>query len=96
MTGFLIGAAGFVMLTVVVGLLRILYGPGDADRIMAAQLLGSGGIATLLLSSAAREVPGLTDAALILAVLAAFATIAFVKDATATQEDARAAGRDDA
>ena len=36
---------------VALGLVRILRGPDDADRMMAAQLLGSGGIAVLLLSA---------------------------------------------
>jgi multicomponent Na+:H+ antiporter subunit F len=82
---FLAAAAGFIMLTVVVGLARILYGPGDADRIMAAQLLGTGGIASLLLVSVARNLPAAVDVALTLGMLAAFASIAFVKSATATQ-----------
>jgi len=45
---------------------------------MAAQLLGTGGIAALLLLSAATEVPALVDVALTLALLAAFASVAFV------------------
>ncbi len=51
MAEFLIAAACFVLVTVAIGLLRILTGPGDADRIMAAQLLGTGGIAVLLSAS---------------------------------------------
>jgi multicomponent Na+:H+ antiporter subunit F len=89
---FLAAAAGFIMITVVVGLTRILYGPGDADRIMAAQLLGTGGIASLLLVSVARGIPAVVDVALTLAMLAAFASIAFVKNATAAQEDDSDAG----
>ena len=49
MAEFLLTAAGFVLATVAIGLVRILRGPSEADRIMAAQLLGTGGIATLLL-----------------------------------------------
>lgn len=78
MDSFLLGAAAFVLLVVAVGLIRILRGPGDAERMMAAQLLGSGGIAALLLSASARS-SAVTDVALILALLAAFASIAFVK-----------------
>ena len=84
---FLVAVAGFVMTTVVVGLARILYGPGDADRVMAAQLLGTGGIASLLLVSVARELPAAVDVALTLAMLAAFASIAFVKGVTAAQDE---------
>ena len=84
---FLVAAAGFVMITVVVGLARILWGPGDADRVMAAQLLGTGGIASLLLVSVARDLPAAVDVALTLAMLAAFASIAFVKGVTAAQDE---------
>ena len=49
MTEFLVGAAAFILAMVALGLLRILRGPGNADRIMAAQLLGTGGIAAVLL-----------------------------------------------
>jgi len=44
---------------------------------MAAQLLGTGGIAALLLLGAASGVDAIVDVALTLALLAAFATIAF-------------------
>jgi multicomponent Na+:H+ antiporter subunit F len=78
-TGFLLTAAGFVLAMVALGLVRILRGPGNADRMMAAQLMGTGGIATLLLLGAATDVPATRDVALTLALLAIFATVAFVK-----------------
>ena len=87
MANFLLAAAGFVLATVAVGLFRILRGPGDDDRIMAAQLLGTGGIAALLLLAAAMSVPAAVDVALILAVLAAFITVAFVKGAARSEAD---------
>ena len=79
MADFLLAAAGFVLATVAPGLVRILRGPSEADRIMAAQLLGSGGIAALLLLAAAMSVPAAVDVALTLALLAAFVSVAFVK-----------------
>jgi multicomponent Na+:H+ antiporter subunit F len=79
---FLLAAAGFVLATVAVGLIRILRGPGDDDRIMAAQLLGTGGIAALLLLAESMSVPAAVDVALILALLAAFVSVAFVKGFT--------------
>lgn len=88
MSGFLMAAAGAVLLTVVVGLLRILRGPGDAERIMAAQLLGTGGVAALLLAGIARGRASTLDVALTLALLAAFASIAFVKGAALSQDAA--------
>jgi len=87
MAEFLLAAAGFVLATVAVGLVRILRGPGDADRIMAAQLLGTGGIAALLLLADATGVPAAVDVALILAVLAAFVSVAFVKGTARSEAD---------
>jgi len=74
---FLLLASGCAMLTVIAGLWRILRGPTDADRMMAAQLLGSGGIAALLLLAAGMGNSAVVDAALSLSVLAAFASVAF-------------------
>jgi multicomponent Na+:H+ antiporter subunit F len=78
MREFFIGAAIFVLLTVAVGLGRILFGPRDADRMMAAQLLGSGGIAVLLLVSGG-GLSGAVDLALVLALLASFVPVIFAK-----------------
>lgn len=78
MNAFLLSAAGAVILAVAFGLARILRGPGDIDALMATQLLGSGGIGALLLVANSTDVPGVTDVALGLALLAAFATISFV------------------
>lgn len=79
MTDFLLAAAIFVLAMVALGLVRILRGPGDADRMMAAQLLGTGGIAGLLLAGTATGEAATIDVALTLALLAAFASFAFVK-----------------
>ncbi len=87
MAEFLLGAAGFVLAMVALGLMRILRGPGDADRMMAAQLLGSGGIAALLLGGAAVGDSSVADVSLTLALLAAFASIAFVKFAPSSSGD---------
>jgi multicomponent Na+:H+ antiporter subunit F len=78
MSEFLVGAALFILAMVALGLVRILRGPADADRLMAAQLLGTGGIAALLLLAAGTGVSAAVDAALTLALLAAFAAVAFV------------------
>ena len=91
MTEFLLAASAFVLAMVALGLARILRGPGDADRMMAAQLLGTGGIAGVLLLGAATGEGAAADVALTLALLAAFASIAFVKGApTASRNDGAA------
>jgi multicomponent Na+:H+ antiporter subunit F len=92
MAEFLLAAATFVLAMVALGLVRILRGPTAADRIMAAQLLGSGGIATLLLLAAATGMPAATDVALSLALLAAFASAAFVDSAAGPDRPDAASG----
>ena len=87
MTEFLFAASAFVLAMVALGLVRILRGPGDADRMMAAQLLGTGGIAALLLVGVATREPAIADVALTVAVLAAFASIAIVRATTANAAD---------
>lgn len=78
MADFLLASSGFVLAAVAAGLIRVLRGPVNADRMMAAQLLGTGGITTLLLIAAATGAAALVDVALVLALLAAFASVAFV------------------
>jgi multicomponent Na+:H+ antiporter subunit F len=78
MTDFLFLAACFVMAMVALGLIGIaMRGPG-VDLILAVQLIGSGGTAILLLLAVATATPPIIDVALMLALLAAFAAVAFV------------------
>ena len=94
MAEFLVGAAAFILGMVALGLVRPLRGPGDADRIMSAQLLGTGGIAAVLLLGTATGEAATLDVALTLALLAAFAAFAFVKAKLAqTPGESRAADR---
>jgi multicomponent Na+:H+ antiporter subunit F len=79
MDEFLLSAAAFLVLMVAFGMLRVRLGPGRADRMMAAQLLGSGSVGALLLIAVATDEPAVVDVALTLALLGAFASIAFVK-----------------
>jgi multicomponent Na+:H+ antiporter subunit F len=95
MTEFLFTAAAFVLMTVALGLYRVLYGPEETDRMTAAQLVGSGGVAVLVLLAVAMDMPPVVDVALMLALLAAFASVAFIKDAYASRSGAgKAADRE--
>ncbi|QVL47201.1 MAG: sodium:proton antiporter [Thiocapsa sp.] len=78
MSEFLLGAAVFILGTVALGLIRILRGPGNVDRMLAAQLLGTGGVSALLLLGVASGVSAVAEVALLLALLAAFSSVAFV------------------
>lgn len=77
MSELLFLVAVFLAGTVAMGLVRILLGPTDPDRMMAAQLLGTGGIAILLLLATATGNSSILDAALCVGLLAAFAGVVF-------------------
>ena len=84
MSSFMISAAAFILAMVALGLVRVLRGPTAPDRMMAAQLLGSGGIVALLLLATATGDNSLVDLALTFALLAAFASIALVITASSS------------
>lgn len=73
---------GFVLLGVMASLAgalwRVWRGPHPADRMMAAQLVGTGGVGMLILLAPLQDWAAL-DVALVLALLAALAAVAFVK-----------------
>lgn len=78
-------AALFLLVTLGLGLVRVMRGPTPADRMMAAQLLGTAGIGILLLLAPVLAVPALVDVALVLALLAAV-TVAALTARQAGQE----------
>ncbi|MGM8225178.1 monovalent cation/H+ antiporter complex subunit F [Cellvibrio sp. ARAG 10.3] len=71
--------AAILLLTVFVGLWRVLRGPGRADRLLAIQLFGTTGTALLLLLAEWQAAPALRDAALVLALLAAVLSASLVQ-----------------
>jgi len=92
---FLTAVLGFIVLMLALGLIPILRGPGDADRMMAVQLIGTSGIAALLLLGAVMGTSPAIDVALTLALLATFASIAFVKKGLSHLDDDEASTRAD-
>jgi multicomponent Na+:H+ antiporter subunit F len=76
-----VGYAVVLLGTIVVGLIRVERGPSAADRMLAAQLFGTAGVAMLLLLSVGLSVPSLRDVGLVFALLAAMTVVAFVKRA---------------
>ncbi len=85
MTSLYLGLALILLLSIILGLLRIMWGPTAADRMMVAQLFGTCGVAILLLLSRALEQLIIEDVALGFAVLAALSTVAFVRRAWNTK-----------
>jgi len=68
-----------LLVAMAAGLVRVIIGPSPADRMMAAQLLGTSGIAVLLLFSVSLGIPALIDVGLIFALLAAVSVAAFTR-----------------
>jgi len=78
MSTFLLCIAAGILAVTVVGLWRAVRGPAITDRLGAVQMLGSGAIAALMLAATASGARGAIDVALVLALLAPFATIGVV------------------
>lgn len=74
-------AASTILASVAAALIRGWLGPDRPDRIMAVQLVGTGGLAVAILIGAARMEPAYLDVALVFALLAAFVVVAFVRGA---------------
>lgn len=75
-----------VLLTsLIVGLVRVMLGPTPSDRMLAAQLTGTTGVGVLVLLAEALSRPALVDVALVFALLAAVAAVAFVQRYGASQ-----------
>lgn len=78
MSEFLLMAACIILALVALSLLLILRGPANVDRMMAAQIMSTGGIAIVLLIGIASGQRMMINVALTLAILSAFAGLAFV------------------
>ncbi len=81
MSAFLLLAAAVVLLTLAGAFWRVWRGPNEPDRMMAAQLIGTGGVAVAILLAVAIDWR-MIDVALVLALLAPWAAVAFVKAST--------------
>lgn len=66
-------------LALIGGLVRVLRGPTPADRMIAAQLLGTSGVGIVLVLAETNAAGALRDVALVLAMLASVLTLAFVR-----------------
>ncbi|MFD2110547.1 monovalent cation/H+ antiporter complex subunit F [Thiorhodococcus fuscus] len=88
MSDFFVAIALVLLLSMTAGLVRVVVGPTPADRMMGAQLLGTTGIAVLLLLGRAFAMPALADVALIFALLAAVAVSAFTRRRLDREPDA--------
>lgn len=79
MEALYLGIAAFILLTLIVGGIRIALGPTKADQILVVQFFGTSGVAICLLIAKALSSPGLRDLALVLVALATVSTAAFTR-----------------
>jgi multicomponent Na+:H+ antiporter subunit F len=79
MNALFVGVAGFLLLNLAAGMWRVVRGPTAADRMLAAQLFGTTAVAVLLLLAEGMAEASLRDIALVFALLAAVAAVAFVQ-----------------
>ncbi len=88
MQSLYLALALFLLLNLAAGMWRVMYGPGAADRMLAAQLFGTTAVAILLLLAQATGSEALHDVALVFALLAAVTAVAFVRRAWPESESA--------
>jgi len=74
-----------LLLSLAVGLWRVRYGPTAADRMLVAQLFGTTAVAILVLLAEGFGLSPLYDVALVLALLAVVAVVAFTRRLAARQ-----------
>lgn len=82
------GTAAFILLTLIIGGIRIVLGPTKADQMMVVQFFSTSGVAICLLLSEGLNNPGLRNLALVLVALATIGTAAFTR-VHATKTDAK-------
>ncbi|RLW53319.1 MAG: hypothetical protein B6D76_12155 [gamma proteobacterium symbiont of Stewartia floridana] len=68
-----------LLLSLVLGMVRALKGPTLEDRLLSILLLGTGGVAVLLLLSVSMQLTALLDVGLVLVLLAAVVAAAMTR-----------------
>lgn len=71
--------AALLLVTILIGLGRVVLGPGRVDRLLAIQLFGTTGAALLLVLAQWHDQPAFRDVALLLGLLAAVVSAALVQ-----------------
>lgn len=87
MSDFNLLLAVFLLVNLLIALLRVARGPTDADRLLAALLFGTTGVAILLLLAFTEDTLVLIDVALVFALLAAITGTVFAQRAWWPEEE---------
>lgn len=80
------GIGLFLLLMLAIGLIRVVRGPTDFDRMMAAQLFGTTAVAILCLLAEAGNQAALRSVALVFALLSAITAVSFVRHSAAGED----------
>lgn len=72
-------ALNLLLFSLLIGLFRAWLGPSVEDRFSAILLIGTGGVAILLILGILLQITGLYDVALVLALLAVVGTVALTQ-----------------
>ena len=75
----LLVALNLLLLSLFIGLIRAWLGPTVEDRFSAILLIGTGGVAMLLIMAILLQLEALYDVALVLALLAVVGTVALTQ-----------------
>lgn len=67
-----------LLVCLIAGARRVIHGPGDADRMLSAQLLGTAAVAIMVILGRVGAMPALFDVALVMALLAVVTVVAYV------------------
>jgi multicomponent Na+:H+ antiporter subunit F len=78
----LLSALIILLLSLFIGLARAWLGPSTEDRFSAVLLIGSGGVAILMILAIVLQISALYDVALVLALLAVVGTVALIQSET--------------
>ena len=76
---WLLMALLLLLASLVLGMVRALKGSSLEDRLLSILLLGTGGVAVLLLLSVSMQLPALLDVGLVLVLLAAVTAAAMTR-----------------
>lgn len=94
MNFFYIIVVAVLLLCLIVGLIRVLVGPDNANRMLAAQLFGTIGTTIVIVLSVLQNNEVITNVALVFTLLASITVIAFLKLAEQSIENHTATGGD--
>lgn len=77
MTNFLVAIAVLILVAALVSIIRVVRGPTLADKLIVLQLVGTAGVAILLVLGKALDDRSLIDTGLVIALLASVTATAF-------------------